>query len=308
MTLQQLHYIIEIAKNGSITAAAERLFISQPSLSKAVKEMEQELGILILKRSRHGIAFTAQGLELLSYAYRVTEQMDGLYSHFLGEEETSSLALSISSQHYMFPTDALQQMITSLDESITSYAITLREGYTSEVIEDVLTQRSQIGILYLSHGNERFLTRLFHQKGIVFTPLGEYTPQIYIRKGHPLSSRASVSIHELKKYPYIQYDQRSDSEQYSEEIVFADKVSTKQIFVTDRSGMLSVIRTTDAFNIGTGCICPDMVGEDIISIPISGCFDTMTIGRIHLRNAILDEAVQQYIACLDEALRRCHPV
>lgn len=234
--------------------------------------------------------------------------MDGLYHHFKATEDARPVELSISSQHYMFPTDALQTMINADDILSSTYKITLREGYTSEVVDDVLTQRSQLGILYLSQSNERFLTRLFNQKGIVFTPLGEYTPHIYVRKDHPLTKKASVSVHDLADYPYIRYDQRVASQQYSEEIVITGIAASRQILVTERSGMLNIIRNTDAFNIGTGCMCHDIVGERIVSIPITGCYDTMTIGHIHLRNALLDDIVHRYMDCLHGALQRCRPV
>ncbi|MGE1063675.1 LysR family transcriptional regulator [Megasphaera paucivorans] len=210
MTFQQLKYIIEISKSRSITAAAQNLFISQPSLSKSVKELETELGITILKRTRHGISFTSSGMEFLSYAYRIAEQIEGMQSYFRQDETNErKINLSISAQHYMFPTDALVQFIQKA-EKYHSYTVTMQEGRTTQVIHDVLVQQSQIGIIYVSKATEKFMHRLFQHKGLEFIPFRQYPPYVYLRAQHPLASRKQINVRELEPYPYVRYGQGQD--------------------------------------------------------------------------------------------------
>jgi len=254
MTFQQLKYIIEISRSHSITAAAQKLFISQPSLSKSVKELETELGITILERTRHGVSFTQSGMEFLSYAYRIADQIEGMQGYFRQDNSNEKkVHLSISAQHYMFPTDALVQFVQKA-ESYHSYTITLQESRTTQVIHDVLVQQSQIGIIYVSKATKKFMNRLFLHKGLEFVPFCQYPPYVYLRAQHPLASRRQINVRELEPYPYVRYGQGQDPYLFSEEVILPGMSNTKLIYVTDRSSLLSMLRNTNSFNIGTGCL------------------------------------------------------
>lgn len=305
MTFQQLKYIIEISKSRSITAAAQNLFISQPSLSKSVKELETELGITILERTRHGISFTSSGMEFLSYAYRIAEQIEGMQSYFRQDETNErKINLSISAQHYMFPTDALVQFIQKA-EKYHSYTVTMQEGRTTQVIHDVLVQQSQIGIIYVSKATEKFMHRLFQHKGLEFIPFRQYPPYVYLRAQHPLASRKQINVRELEPYPYVRYGQGQDPYLFSEEVIIPDMSNKKLIYVTDRSSLLSMLRNTNSFNIGTGCLLPDIVGDAIISIPVEDCIDMMEIGWLKLKNMKMTQEMTLYVQLLDDSLNRC---
>lgn len=188
MTLQQLRYLVEISKCQSITLAAQRLFIAQPSLSKSIKDLEKEFDITILERTRHGVSFTVEGLEFLDYAHRILEQVNGLNNYFNQDSINNRLTLTVSAQHYMFSIEALTNFVKRL-KKVSDYTIVFNECRTSKVIDNVLLGKSQLGILYLSRSNNKFMKRLFAQKGIEFTPLRQFPPCVYIGHNHPLKKR-----------------------------------------------------------------------------------------------------------------------
>lgn len=302
MTLQQLTYILEISKCGSISGAAKNLFIAQPSLSKAIKSLEKELGITILERGRRGTVFTAEGLELLGYASGIIEHTVDLKEHF-NKNNVKNIQFSISSQHYIFAVDALMDIVNKMGSS-SHYAITIREGKTSDIINDVLIRRSDIGLIFISNLTRNFINRLFHKNGIEFTPLGEYIPYVYINKNHPLAKQKSVSVEMLFPYPYVKYEQHEVSYNYSEEIIIPDVVD-KYIYVTDRSTMLSFIKNTNAYNIGSGFLLPSIIDKDIITLPISNITDKMQIGWIKQKNTVLTPEMEEYIKHLSVSIKRC---
>ncbi|WP_101912944.1 LysR family transcriptional regulator [Megasphaera vaginalis (ex Bordigoni et al. 2020)] len=304
MTLQQLKYIIEISKCGSISAAANKLFIAQPSLSKVVKDLEEEFQIKILRRNRHGIAFTPEGTKFLHFANHVLEASNTMRDYFAKERAMpEALHLSISSQHYLFAVDGLISFILNLPDT-ARYTLRIHEVRTSQVIQDVLVQRSQIGILYVSDMTEQFMHRTFTKNGLEFVPFFDFPPHAYISSRHPLSSQKELTIEQLLPYPYIRYEQGSDPAQLSEEVVIPKVYSQKTIYVTDRSTMLSIIANTDAYNLGTGCLLPRIVGPDVISVPIKGPVGTMKIGWVKRKNAAMSPEMTKYIAYLQDSLNK----
>lgn len=304
MTLQQLRYIVEVSKCNSITAAAQNLYIAQPSLSKAIKDLEEEFGITILERNRHGVAFTSDGLEFLGYANRILEQTNNMHDHFIHGDAEEELQLSVSSQHYMFAVKALLDFINQ-NNGRSHYTITTHETRTSRVIEDVLVQRSQIGILYISKTNQNFMNRLFHKNNLEFTPLGDFPPYAYLSPNHPLAGFDELTIEQLSPYPAVKYEQGPDSYHFSEDVVIPDISTNKTIYVTDRSTMLSIIANTNAYNMGSGCLLPDIVNNKVISIPICNLVGDMKIGWIKLKNVTMSPQMQEYIDLLATALEKC---
>ena len=204
MTLRQLRYVTKITECGSMTEAARQLYISQPSLSAAIKELEDELGIEIFRRTPKGITLTPDGTEFLSYVRQITEQTDLLEQRYMHKKPARRL-LRISTQHYAFAVNAFVNMIKSL--STDEYELTLRETRTYEIIEDVADFRSELGILYLSAFNEKVLRNMFKEKELVFTPLFEAAPHVFVSADHPLAGREEIDISELDDYPLLVFEQ-----------------------------------------------------------------------------------------------------
>lgn len=308
MTLQQIYYIVELSKHNSISAAAEALFIAQPSLSTTIKELEKEFHITILERNRHGITFTPEGLEFLNYANHIIEQTTNLREHFNPHQPNrNKLRLSISSQHYMFAVDTFTDYLQTLSKK-PQYAITFREGRTSQVIQDVVTQRSQIGIIFISKMTQKFMTRTLRKNRLKFTELFAYPPSVFLQANHPLAKYPSLSIDQLRPYPYIQYTQEEDSYQFSEEVIIPDIKPEREISTTDRSTLFSVIAATDAYTIGTGILFRNDRKWPIVSIPMKNPLDIMRVGWIKLQETPLPLAAKAYIEQLEKTLVHSHVI
>ena len=194
MTLRQLKYIIKIVESGSITEAAKQLFITQPSLSNAVKELETELGIEIFNRSAKGISLTVDGAEFLSYARQVEEQAALLEQRYKGRKPSRQLC-AVSTQHYAFSVDAFVDLVK--DSPSDEYEFTLRETRTYDIIQDVSNLRSEIGVLYLNKFNEKVIMKLLRENHLVFHPLFEAKPHVFISAEHPLAVKEIVTLEEL---------------------------------------------------------------------------------------------------------------
>ena len=194
MTLQQIHYIITIAETGSLGRAAEKLFVAQPSLTGAVKEVEKEFSIRIFHRSSRGVELTTEGTRFLSYLRQVDDQMLNLMEEY-GKIEKRKTSFAVSTQHYSFAVKAFVELTSRVD--VAEYELAIRETRTQEVIRDVASLRSEIGVLYLNEANRRPLEKLFASEGIVFHPLIECGAYVYLWKGHPLAGRKSITLEDL---------------------------------------------------------------------------------------------------------------
>ena len=169
ISLQQIRYIIEVAECGSINAASQQLYVSQPTLSATIKDTEQELGISIFNRTNRGITLTSEGTEFIGYARQILEQFDLFEARYSNTHNSSSGRLAISSQHYAFCVEAFVDLAEEYDEK--EYDFSLRETRTADIIDDVKDYRSELGIIYLSDFNSKVLTKAFSDAGLTFVPL-----------------------------------------------------------------------------------------------------------------------------------------
>lgn len=298
MTLQQLRYIVEVSKCSTISKAAQSLFLTQPTLSKAIKDLEEELGICILERGSSKTRFTAEGTELLCYAKQLLEQAQQIENRFInGANEKKKIA--ISTQHYAFTVKAFIDLLAN--EKGTDYEFYFRECKTHEIIDDVFNKKSEIGIIFLSDSTSRYLTRLLQSKDIEFTPLKNFTAHIYLRKNHPLASLKKVTMQQLEDYTCIAYEQDNNSLNFAEETVDVSGLR-KVVYVRDRATANNIISSTDCYNIGTGCLIDGIIEEDIVSMPLDGYGEKMTVGWIKLKNTEPSPAVKEYIEYVKNAL------
>ncbi len=303
MTLQQLRYAVEIARCGSISRTARQLYVSQPSLSAAVKELETELGICIFERTSRGIRLSADGADFIRYAVALLEQADDIKARFSGAspDADAGLSFSVSAQHYSFVANAFVELMRRQGER--KYSLTLREGRTLEIIEDVCARKSEVGVLFLSASNLRPLTKLFASRGLDFVSIKRVKPHVFIRPGHPLSGRKALSPHDLQGYPYICYEQGETSSIFFSEELMAEQHSSRIVYVSDRATMENIIAETDTYTIGTGYIIPSFTGSGMSSIPLN-TDDHMDIGVITLRDSTLSSVAADFIKVLTDSMNR----
>lgn len=303
MTLQQLRYIIEIAQSGSISLAAQRLFITQPSLSKSVADLEKEMGITIFYRGSRGVMLSPDGVKFLAYARQVVEQADLLEQQYkFGTPVRRVFALS--AQHYAVVASAFIDLVREYRED--QYEFTLRESRTYDIIEDVRTQRSELGILFLSHFNREVLLRIIRDAELEFVPLFTARPHIFVSTDHPLARRSSVTLDELRSYPRLVYEQGLHNSFYFSEESHSTAESPKNIVVTDRATLFNLLVGLGAYTISSGIIHQDASGSRITSVPLESD-EIMQIGYLHPKDQPLSRLGQRYLEFLQPYLRQKPP-
>ncbi len=296
MTLQQLRYAIEIANSGSMNEAAKRLFVSQPSLSNAIKELENELGIIIFERTNRGISVSAEGVEFLGYARQIIEQTEFMENRYTGKKR-SPVYFSVSTQHYAFVVDAFVRLMK--ERELAEYNFSLRETQTFEIIEDVRTLRSDLGILYINESNYKVMNKLFSDGNLKFTPLFNTNPHVYVRAGHTLASKESIILEDILPYPYITFEQGdNNSLHFSEEMLSFTQIE-KNIKVTDRATLSNLLLGSDAYTIGTGIMASDLNGNGVVTIPYESN-EVFTVGWIAHKDRKPSEIMSAYIDLLND--------
>lgn len=298
MTLQQLKYIIKIVECGSITEAARQLFISQPSLSAAVKEIETEFGISIFYRTSKGISLSSDGTEFLSYARQIVEQTQLLEQRYTNKKPLKQLC-SVSTQHYAFAVNAFVNLISSLEAD--EYEFTLRETRTYEIIEDVANFRSEVGILYFSDFNEKVLKKLLKEKHLTFTPLFDAKPHVFISAAHPLASRKTVTLKDLEPYPFLAFEQGTYNSFYFSEEILSTAPHKKTIHVSDRATLFNLLIGLNGYTICTGVLNSDLNGDNIISVKLKTT-ETMRVGFICNEKTPLSAMALRYIEELKKVI------
>jgi len=294
---------VEISKTGSISKAAQNLFMTQPSLSTAISKLEEELQIEIFERGSKGIQFTPEGAELLGYARQLLDQVETIKKRFSGKKNEETVRFSVSTQHYAFAVYAFILFLNSQGDK--SFDLHLREGKTKEIIDDVFSQKSSLGVIFLSSSTNRLMRRILNEKGIEFHHLMTVRPHVFVNKKHPLTAYEKVSLSQLEPYPCLTYEQGLDSFNLAEEVVSPGQLR-QRVFVKDRASTVNIIRHTNAYNIGTGFLLSGIVDDSMTSIPIDDYNDNMHLGWIKLKNSEMTPEIKSYVEYLHEALKKCH--
>lgn len=301
MTLQQLKYIKIIAKCGSIAEAARQLFISQPSLSNSVRELEHELGIEIFHRTSKGISLSSDGTEFLAYANQVIEQTELLETRYKNKKPSRQLC-SVSTQHYAFAVNAFSNLISRLNAD--EYEFTLRETRTCEIISDVHNFRSEVGVLYINDFNEKVIRKILAENHLEFHPLFTADPHVFISASHPLSKQSSVAPEELDSYPFLSFEQGTDNSFYFSEELLSVLPRKKVIHVSDRATLFNLLIGLNGYTICSGILNSDLNGDNIVSVPLRSN-ENMTVGYIINPKIRLSRFAEEYIAELIQLISGC---
>lgn len=295
MTLQQLKYIIGVSEIGSLNKASEALYVSQPSLTAAIKDVENEFDITIFNRSSRGISLTQEGKEFLQYARQIYAQYESLMEKY-GQGGMRKKKFGVSTQHYSFAVKSFVEMVKKFNTD--EYEFSINETRTLSVIDDVATGRSEIGILYLSDFNRKVLLKLLHQNDLVFEPLIICDAYVYLYKKHPLAKAKSISFDQLKDYPCLTFDQGNSSFYFAEEILTENEYP-KIIKTTDRATNLNLMIGLNGYTLCSGIICEELNGEDFVAVPYEADAENpnskMEIGYIVKKNVVMSKTGEAYV-------------
>lgn len=298
MTLQQLFYALTIARVGSMNKAAESLYISQPSLTSAIKELEKECGISIFLRTGKGVVPTNEGAEFLMSARQVYQQYELLQEKY-GSFERGNIKkkFGVSTQHYSFAVKAFVEMVKKFD--ILQYEFAIRETKTYEVINDVGIMKSEIGILYLSDFNRKIITKLLNERDLAFHPLIDCNAYVYMWRSHPLAALPSVGLAQLADYPCLSFEQGENSSVYFAEEILSENEYQRVIKAGDRATMLNLMVGLNGYTLCSGIICEELNGSDYVAVPFAADDlnrnSVMEIGYITKRDALLSRIGEVYI-------------
>ena len=305
MTLQQLHYAITVSEMGSLNKASEVLYIAQPSLTSAIKEMEKELGIVIFYRSGKGVTLTNDGVEFIAYARQLYQQYEAFLDKY-GKSGTLKKKFGISTQHYSFAVKSFVELVKRFNT--TEYEFAIRETRTREIIDDVSTSKSEIGIIYLSDFNRKVLLKLLGTHGLEFHKLVDCDAYVYLWKGHPLASSPSIRFEQLQDYPCLSFEQGDNNSFYFAEEILSTNEYSRTIKATDRATMLNMMIGLNGYTLCSGIICEELNGSDFVAVPFDTEGDSvggkMEIGCIIKKNIILSQVGEIYIEELENYLKQ----
>ena len=290
MTLQQLKYALTIADCGSMNEAAKQLFISQPSLSETMKELETEIGLDIFLRSNRGIVITPEGEEFLGYARQVTEQFGLLQSKYIDKKVKEKF--SVSTQHYTFAVKAFVETVKQI--GMEQYEFAVHETTTISVIENVKNFKSEIGVLYENDFNEKVLNKMFKENGLEFVELFSCDTFVYLWSGHPLAKQDVITMEELDEYRCLSFDQGKNNSLYLAEEMKSTYEYRRLIKANDRATLLNLMIGLNAYTLCSGIICEDLNGNDYKAVPLKET-EKMRIGYIKRKGAKVSHIGELYI-------------
>ena len=303
MTLTQLKYVVTVAGEKSMNEAAKKLFISQPSLSTAIRELETEIGIEIFRRTSRGIVVTPEGEEFIGYARQVTEQCELIETKYVQKEKVKR-KFGVSMQHYTFAVNAFVEMVKQF--GMEKYEFAVRETKTYEVIEDVKNFKSEIGILYINEFNQKVLNKLFNEYELEFHELLRCSIYVYLWKGHPLAQQQEITLEELADYPCLSFEQGNYNSFYFAEEVLSNYQYKQLIKANDRATLLNLMVGLNGYTLCSGIICEELNGSEYCAVKLKS-EEIMSIGYLKRKGIALSELGQKYVEELsnykDKALR-----
>ena len=280
-----------IAQQQSIHKAAQSLFVSQPSLSSAVKDLEEEYGIQLFMRSNRGIKLTPEGEEFLIYAKQMLDHYQLMEERYKGEKHIKE-KFSVSMQHYTFAVEAFMKVAREHD--MDDYEFAVYETKTCDVIENVASQKSEIGVIYMNDFNEKIIQKMLRERELTFIDLFECDIYIYLWKNHPLANRKEICFNDLEKYPCLCFEQGVNNSFYFAEEVFSTYDYKKIIRAYDRATLLNLMVGMNGYTLCSGIICEELNGSEYCAIPFV-TDEKMRIGYIKNKKFPLTRIASKYI-------------
>lgn len=301
MTLLQIYYALTVSESGSMNQAAEKLYISQPTLTSAIHALEEEVHITIFNRTSRGVSLTNEGKDFLLQARQIYQQYELLQDKYSSPDKIHH-KFKVSAQHYSFATKAFVETVKKYGTS--KYNLEISETRTMDVINDVGSSNSEIGILYLSNYNRKYLQKLFNEKNLEFHRLVKANAFVYLYKKHPLAKNKSITFEQLKEYPNMSFDQGENSSFYLGEEILGQNEYPRTIKVNDRATMLNLMRGLNGYTLCSGIISEELNGTDYVAVPYQADRKNpnavMEIGYIIRSHTILSDIAENYINELNQ--------
>ncbi|MEW9094741.1 MAG: LysR family transcriptional regulator [Clostridiaceae bacterium] len=306
MKIEYLKYVIEVEKQGSISKAARALFLTQPYLSKTIRELEAELNITIFVRNKSGVEITDQGKELIEHAKKIIKDLENFIKLYKDtQSETYNFKLStIHSSHAIDTFFTLNEEYK--DETNTKFYIKETNNYT--VINDIYSQASNIGVIYVPQSMKNTFINMLEMKNMDYTFICNLDRQIILSKNHPLLKHGhKIRSEDLYKYGMVRYADYMGFGIESVDYVSIynlkdmDKI-TKIVYVHNRATLHNVLTQTDYFTIGIKDAINQEEIHNIASVTIEDDDQLQNVWGemwvINLKDKNMDELSKKFIKIL----------
>lgn len=302
MTFQQLTYLVEVSRCGSINKAAHKLFLSQSGISSSIRELENELGICFFRRSNRGVEFTPEGKEFLSYAVSLLEQKQRIESLYSDHGAIAPARFSVSTQRYPFTEDAFLRMVQQTCDEDT-FRFSIKEAGMDMVIQDVYEHQVDLGVIFLTDLTEKIIRRMLDAHEVEFHHLASVPPCLYVRKGHPLTSLETVTVADLAGFPYLSFEHdQGAAVDFSEEYqLWSFKKPARCISVNNRTTAMNLLAATDAFTTGSGLLVRGLADPRVVTVPLAGQ-GAIRLGWIQARDTRLTPQAEYFVALLEQSV------
>ena len=206
MNTLHLKYAVEVEKTGSISKAAENLFMNQPHLSKTIKELEDSLGVVIFKRSTKGVVPTRRGREFLNYAKKILAQVEEIESLYK-PEDASTVCFDVAVPRASYISFAFTEFLRTLEE-VRDFRVNYRETNALSVIKDVFEMENSLGIVRYQLADEYYYMDMLRERELAFEPILEFEYLALMSEGHPLAAKRNADIGDFMRYTEIVHGDR----------------------------------------------------------------------------------------------------
>lgn len=294
MTLKQILYVRAVSKAGSIGKAAEALFISQSSLSESIQNLEREYDMVLFERTRRGISLTRQGEEFLKDTQllsNIYQDLDDKYKNRKSEREH----FCVSSLHHVSGIDAFEHIVSQPKNQ--KYHLGYFEGNMDQVLQDVETNRSDVGVLFFTSDSRSTIIKACNRRNIFFQHMKYDLLHIYVHKTHPLAGRGSVTLAEIQQHPFISYEECHPSSARFTPTRRQWDPQQQIISVSDRAMAYSVLALGSAYVTGSGYLTQEDCRRSLVTAPITD-LGQIEIGYICNPARALSELALEYIEWL----------
>ena len=244
MKIQQLEYVIAVAREGSITKAAKKMYHAQPNISIALKELEASLGIQIFNRSPNGMILTPEGEEFLARAQTIVDEMQSLERDYAQTPE-NELKLRVAAARSTYATSAMGKLISDYSEKTDKIEVHVMETSTAKVMEDICAGKYDIGFIRIPSTYADMIESRLKARNLVGKTIMEFPLQVVMNMNHPLAQYEDIPYELLYNYPEIIHgdDEPEMMRRASINQDYDDKRSTKRIFIYDRGTQISMLKT-----------------------------------------------------------------
>lgn len=265
MNIKQLRYVVAIANSGTFREASEQLFVSQPAMSIAIKDLERELDFQIFERTNTGTSLTIEGERFYEHAQSVLRNFESFEARFSKPKE-SDRTFSVASQHYDFLAPVGVDFAKKNPE-IKNFRIF--ESTTYSILQEVAQGHSELGIVYLNKHNRAGIIRMLDKLELEYEELFLSQTHIYLRKDHPLANKSAINEKDLKPLDRVRFTQENEQFLYYSEDLVETFENTFIYNTTDRATLNGILERTDAYATGLGFIDEESV-SNITVVPMDG--------------------------------------